>query len=100
MLFEGDIYEEVPLHTVDRQRQATTARKLAFRIAEFEGEECLKGALCRPMIPKTSATVAKLKLTCKTHKPKGSVKFRPIHASSEYMLAGLGAWLAKQCRHK
>ena len=100
VILESDIYiyEEVPLHTVDRQRQASTARKLAFSIAEFEGEECLKGALCRPMIPKTSSTVAKLKLTCKTHKPKGSVKFRPIHASSEYMLAGLGAWLAKQCR--
>jgi len=49
------------------------------------------------MIPKNSSTVAQLKLTCKTHKPHGSVKFRAIHASSQYLLAGLGSWVAKKC---
>ena len=70
--------------------------QLAKKVEELEDEDGLKRAICRSLSLPRATRVARMDITCKSHKP--TVAFRPLHTATNYAYKGLSIWLSQKIR--
>ena len=58
----------------------------------------MTNAIMRTVRNPRASTISILKTTCKTHKPQTKISHRGIHATPQYSLFGLGAWVSMVLR--
>ena len=90
-------YSEVHSMHFQIHEASSIYRSIAEEVGRLEDDPGLVGALNSTFIAQAGWT-SSLKLTCKTHKPKGKVKHRNIHAQPDYAFGGLSKWMVRQLR--
>lgn len=91
-----------PMH-VDTEEEAIldfnlSARAIAKRIAVLERDPGLQSQLLRSTRIQGWSYDSKLRLTCKSHKPNGSIEFRNIHACASPANYGISSWVSAELR--
>ena len=94
-ILQNGNYKEIAYSTTDNEKNWAIASyvKLATKISNHFKEPALRSAILKSLRISGGSIVSRLKLTCKTHKPEGSVGFRALHTTPAYSFMGMGLWL-------